>query len=65
MTHRALYPYRMDTLNEAESVLSLRSHQINFWYFRNQWQLLGITIDICGNSDRTIFNIVFNTSRSY
>jgi len=26
MKHRALFPYRMDTLHEAESVLSLRSH---------------------------------------
>jgi len=30
MKHRALFPYRMDTLHEAESILSLRSHQINF-----------------------------------
>jgi len=23
--------------HEAENILSLGSHQINFWYFKNQW----------------------------
>jgi len=36
MKHRALFPYRMDTLHEAESVLSLITSE-NCWYFKNQW----------------------------
>jgi len=60
MKHRASSPQQ----DEAENILSLgsHSHQINFWYFRISELCLLQAVRLCGNSDRTIFNI-FNSSR--